>query len=247
MSNLFNAETPSEIDPTKNYLEELVGENRKFRSTEDLARGKAEADAYINQLKAQLDEAKQELRTRESLEELLTKRETPKFAPRNEDQPQVDHTMEMDRNVNEFTPEKLEALLEEKLTQRESQRSRERNFTTVQADLNKAYGANTQVVLTKVQEELGVSKDWLNALAGDNPKAFMKLVSDTAPKSTQSPSLFAPPTSQIRSDAFRPDDTMRGWAYYQKLKASNPKEYESERVQMDMHRDALKLGERFYD
>src|SRR5712672_125043 len=50
------AEPSLELDPTKEYLQELVGDGKKFKSPEDLARGKYEADSYIKILERRLDE-----------------------------------------------------------------------------------------------------------------------------------------------------------------------------------------------
>jgi len=49
-------DTIDTIDPSKNYLAELVGEGKKFKTQEDLARGKAESDAYIKILEKRSDE-----------------------------------------------------------------------------------------------------------------------------------------------------------------------------------------------
>src|SRR6478752_10635011 len=55
-----NQPDPVQIDPNKNYLEELVGEGRKFKSPEELARGKAESDLYIEHMKGRMDELRQD-------------------------------------------------------------------------------------------------------------------------------------------------------------------------------------------
>src|SRR6266700_391496 len=44
------------VDPDKDYFKELVGEGKKFKSPEDLARGKFESDQFIEILKKRQDE-----------------------------------------------------------------------------------------------------------------------------------------------------------------------------------------------
>jgi hypothetical protein len=57
----FNTqETSGNVDPNVNYLEELVGEGKKFKSVDDLARGKYEADQYINTVIQQKDQLLQD-------------------------------------------------------------------------------------------------------------------------------------------------------------------------------------------
>ena len=36
------------VDPNKNYLTELVGDGKKFKTQEELARGKYESDLYLS-------------------------------------------------------------------------------------------------------------------------------------------------------------------------------------------------------
>src|SRR5688572_2981716 len=48
---------------TKNYFDELVGEGRKFKTQEDLARAKFESDQYIETMKMRMDEFRDEIDT----------------------------------------------------------------------------------------------------------------------------------------------------------------------------------------
>src|SRR5437773_6950457 len=52
---------PPETDPNKNYLEDLVGDGKKFKSPEELARGKFESDTYIKILEKRLDEYRDDI------------------------------------------------------------------------------------------------------------------------------------------------------------------------------------------
>ena len=75
---LLSGDQTPQIDPNKDYLAELVGEGKKFKTDKDLARGKYEADLYVKTLERQLDELRNDhLKLREDytarakLEELL--------------------------------------------------------------------------------------------------------------------------------------------------------------------------------
>ena len=53
-NDLFNTKSTSQtvsIDPDKDYFEELVGDDKPFKSPKDLARAKLESDKFIEQLK----------------------------------------------------------------------------------------------------------------------------------------------------------------------------------------------------
>src|SRR5882762_1576622 len=65
-SLLDNTNLPNQLDSNKAYLEQLVGEGKKFKTAEDLARGKAESDSFIEIMKARMDELRADhLRLRE--------------------------------------------------------------------------------------------------------------------------------------------------------------------------------------
>lgn len=54
-------------------LDELVGEGKKFKTVEDLAKGKKEADRFIEDLKAQINSLQADLSKQEVLETLVEK------------------------------------------------------------------------------------------------------------------------------------------------------------------------------
>src|SRR2546426_10450626 len=83
MTNLLdNTDLPPEVDPNKDYLAELVGDGKKFKTSQDLARGKFEADQYIEVLKRRQDEMRadylkisEESKTRATLDDLVKRLE----------------------------------------------------------------------------------------------------------------------------------------------------------------------------
>src|ERR1041384_5868536 len=58
--NNQNPDGPPEIDESKNYLEELVGENKKFKDVEALAKGKHQADLFVKHLTDRMDEMRRD-------------------------------------------------------------------------------------------------------------------------------------------------------------------------------------------
>lgn len=240
MSNLF-AETPSELDPSKDYLAELVGEGRKFKDEKALALGKMHADRLVDELKRKLAETEQELQTRNRLEELLTAATARQEAPRIPDV--VTPTPLGNEAVNDLTPEKLDSLFTAKLTEHERNRSAQENFRTVQTELTNKFGPGYSEVLVKVAQAAGVSPEWINEAAKTNPRLVMNLVEANAPKKEQ---YLTPPVNGI-NPALAPSNDERTHSFYQKLRAKDPKYYESKEVQSQMHHDAMRLRDRFFD
>lgn len=252
MTNLFEApKTPSAAptDPTKSYYDELVGEGKKFRDNEALARAKAESDAFIERLKNEAEGLRQELNTRLTMEQLMDKiAAKPTETPPSQSPNQMTPTPE----VKSTSPDDIEKIIEDRLSKAEKTRVQNANLTLVRETLEQNWGQDYVQRLKEKASELGVGEEFLQGLAKDQPKAFLKLVeADTQAKPAVQPNntLFVPPSSQSvprQTNGFSPSG-QRTKAYYDQIKAKNPSEYWSPSVQNQMHNDALKLGEAFFD
>lgn len=239
MSNLFEDGTPPEIDPNKDYRAELVGEGKKYKDDAALALSKVHADRLIDDLKRQLQESQSELQTRNRLEELLTE------ATRKRDEPRTDpvnNNQNRDEAVNDLTSEKIESLISERLTQHERNRSASDNVRSVKDALTKQFGDDMSGALTRAAREAGVTPEWLEQQAQVNPKLVINLVQANQPKRE---AYLTPPSSTLNPELVQSNDE-RTWAFYQKIKAKDAKYYDSKEVQSQMHRDALRLKDRFF-
>lgn len=239
MSTLFNGDTP-QIDPNKNYLEELVGEGKKYRDPQALAFSKVHADTTIETLKRELAEAQTELQTRKRLEELLTEathKQSPVVDPNpvNPDPVRTDMT-------NDLSAEKIEQLISERLNQHESTRTASENVRVVKEKLSEKFGNGYEEIARKAAEAAGVTLEWLQNQAQTNPKVVLSLVEANAPKKEV---FSTPPHNRLNPD-IAPEADVRNWSYYQKVKARDPKYYESAKVQNQMEADALRLGAQFF-
>lgn len=240
MSNLFNEDIP-QIDPNKDYHSELVGEGKKYRDEKALALGKVHADATIAELKRKLEEAQSELNTTKRLEELLTmaSQTRKEFDPPNHVNPDTNR----EGPVNDLTAEKIESLISQKLTGYEANRVANENVRAVKAALTEKYGSGYEDVLRKAAENAGESVEWIAEQAKRNPKLVVSLVEAHAPKKEV---FNAPPATRLNPSLAPPSD-VRNWSYYQKIKERDPKYYESEAVQIQMHKDADRLREGFFN
>lgn len=245
--SLLDAEDQSaNIDPDKNYLEELVGEGKKFQSAAELARGKAESDAYIKVMEVRQDELRADyLRLRDEqtagakLQDLIDQMQGAQ-------QNNTTRTKQVeDERTPEFDEAKLDTLLETKFQQRETKRRQEENYSLVKSKLKERYGANYGSVLKDQIDSLGLTSDTLEALAKNNPLVLIRTLGlDTEP---QRDNFQSPPRSAQRNDSFAPKTQKRTWSYYQNLKKSDPVAYRDPKTTVQMHRDAQELGDAFKD
>ena len=244
MSNgLFDETNIPVIDPDKDYYTELVGEGKKFKDEKSLARSKVEADEFIKSLTKEMGELKQELNTRARLEDLLTKVVEPKVPPSN-----VENQTPREENqlpASGLTADQLEEVLNRKLNEREVKSNRERNVSAIKQELASKFGTGYVDVLKAKASELGVTSDWMNSLAADNPKALLKLVGADTVQARPNDLFSAPPQNQVVT-GFVPNTQDRTQSYYNDLKKRDPKTYWHKDTQVALHKDAMRLGERFF-
>lgn len=246
-NNLFNENQLPIIDPAKNYLEELVGDTKKFKTPEELARGKAESDNYIKTLEVQLDQLREdylksteEQKTAASLKELIDQMKSeqqlnngipPLNAPEVK-QPALD-------------VEKLRTLIRSDVLELEAQRKADANFALVTSKLQEKFGTNYQTALKKHVDELHLTIEDVNALAAKSPRAFFKTMGIDEPQQ-QMNNLFQTPTqSSQRNDNFAPNAQVHDWAYYEKMRKENPKLYHDPKTHVQMHKDATAIDDQY--
>lgn len=214
------------IDDNVDYVEQLVGDGKKFKDVGSLAKGKAEADRMIEVLKQRLDEANREINTRTSLDSFLkeikgTKDPTP---------PQVTIPPVSDPNAG-LDDSAIEKKFEEYIARRESQKSTQTNLEKVSTVLNEQFGPEAKLVINKKAQELGMSVQALEQIASQSPSAFYRLVgvseerSPTGgvqmPRSQINPSVAAAAGVRTKKD-------------FDKLKQTNPTEYWKPQTTVDM-------------
>lgn len=242
MTNLFSGQqvqTSTETIEEGSAYEMLVGEGKKFKDNEALARAKLESDAFIEQLKREAAGVREELNTRVNMQDFLDQiKESTKT--RSEPDPQVlGDQVVTDRTLSD---EELQAKVDAILNKKQQESEAQRNEAFVVAELTKTFGNNfEQKVLARAQE-LGVSKEWLLDMARRTPKALLELVG--APATRTDPNTVVPPRSTAQAPS--PLSTgVRNKAYYTKLRETNPTLYWSAKIQMQEYQDAMKMGEAF--
>jgi hypothetical protein len=123
------------FDETKNYLEELVGDGKKFRDYESLAKGKAYADAMIEHMKAEQAAMRNDYQSlnskynaREKLEDLVEKFSTQQHS--SNDEPQVKDV----NNNPQFDLNQIKELVRSEALQQTAQQKAEQ--TLMKSSLN---------------------------------------------------------------------------------------------------------------
>jgi hypothetical protein len=239
-----------QFDETKDYVAELVGEDKKFKDITALAKGKAHSDAFIAHLLRETKELKEELNKRRTLEEFMTNIEN-RNGTQTPPVPQPTPQAQEQGLQSPLSLEDIKKQVREELEAKAREEKRNANLTEVTTKLRASYGEQASSIIVTRAKELGVSTKQLQDLAADAPAAFFRLVGEPtpAPQQNSAAGLFSPPPSAINTVPQAQINTgdARTMSFYKKLKAQDPKKYESSEVQVKMHKDAMKLGERFFD
>lgn len=239
--SLFDNENISElpeVDPEKDYLPELVGEDKKFKTPADLARSKMEADRFILQLQEEAKGLRTELKSRKAMEDLIDRLENPPPSQ------QQQETSPDAKGTTATTDLDLSERLDQLLSQREERRVRQGNLDTVHQKLSEVYGRQYKQVIKQKAQELEIGEQFLDDLAARSPNALFSLLQV---ENEQRPVTdFTPPPRTQRLASFKPETTKKTMSWYQK-QYKGPSAYWPPAVQAQMHKDAYALGDAFFD
>jgi hypothetical protein len=233
---------PPQLDETKKYYEELVGEGRKFKDPEALARSKFEADSYIEILKRQKDELRADyLKMRE---ETMAKAKLEELIDRHSKQLSGENKKPDDTAVKPLDPAELDRIFGEKINAYELANRQRVNLKTVKDKLIERFGKNYQSTVKEQIQDLGITEEVFNQMAQNYPQmVFKALEIDRPPQREDFP---APPRNSVNRPANK-GETKRTWTYYQELKKTNPKLYLDPKTTNQMHKDYQELGTDFED
>lgn len=232
---------------TKDAIALLVGPDKKFKTVEELAYGKLEADNFIKTLiqeKKDLEARYEELNGKRGEEATIA--ELVKTLRESQKGNGSDGTETL--SDAELT-ERVRSIMEGENAAKTRQRNRDEGMKLVlQKVQGNAEAADTY--LASKAKELGISKDALLKMSEESPTGFAKLV-DALPKQGSHQSTTAIPgvnTQALGADApiFEIDGHKTKAWYDQKKKEMGLNKYlANSSIQGGYLKDALALGDRF--
>lgn len=231
MADMFNAPVDQQADPNVDYLSELVGDDKKFKTTAELARGKYEADKHIENLTNTLNELRNDLKTRTTEEDLINR--ITQLQTRQSEQRQEPTQTENPTTATGLTKEDVERMFAE----RDTQRTSASNLQEVQTRLAEMYGNTAPQEIEAKAKELGVSKDELRSMAASRPKVFLALFTE---RKAQPLDVFGAPTSGRATPLDNNVSGVKKFSDFQKLRREKPTEYFGPAVQKEI----LAIGDR---
>lgn len=235
MTDLFT-EAPETTEASQR--EELLNK-WKDKPVEELLKAKVDADLFINTLTKRQDDLskdylamKTQLDATASLQELRD--QIVSKATSNSESPNANEGNESQKTA----PVDLEGEFKKLYEKTRIVEKQLDNVNAVQAKLKDRFGNSYQQVL----RDTGLSDTRIREIAAESPEAIYRLV---GLDNRERESFQAPPRSAERSSFTPRGQPKRDWNYYQELKKTNPKLYLDPKIAVQMHNDAIALGDDF--
>lgn len=230
---------------TTTPLVELVGDDKKFKTLDDLAQGKLEADKHITQLEGELKLVREQMA---ELEDAASKKAT------------VSDLVKAVENANKkvdaegnhpVSNEQLQEMVESIMDGRHETQTRAANYQQANQSVLDKFNGDVEAARAYTAErakQLGMNTNELKALGEKSPSAFRQLM-DVKP-STGSQGVAALPEALVGQGVPLAETVVDGHhtkAYYDKLKTEmGPSKYWNDtKVQGQYFKDAVALGDRF--
>ena len=227
-------------------LADLVGDDKKFKTLDDLAKGKLESDKFIEQLQGELKQTREQMA---ELEEAASKKATVSDL--------VDAVKKANKKVDEdgnqpISEEQLKTMVADIMDGRTEAQTRASNFRQANQSVLDKFNGDVEAARAYTAErakQLGLTTDKLKSLGEESPSAFRQLM-DVKP-STGSQSVTGIPEVNVERGS-NPAQQMvidghHTKAYYDNLKKElGPSKYWNDtKIQGAYFKDAQALGDRF--
>lgn len=229
-------------------LAALVGEGKPFKTVEDLAKSKIEADRFIDTLKGEnagmrkmLEQASTSTKTNELLQNLMAKLEQASNDGSGDGNQPGDKTLTREDIVN---------MVRGQVAEEHMQAQRLSNRMKANAEVAKHFSgdeAKAKAFVTAKGKELGLSGKDLQRMAEETPLALLAVLG-VGQRTTPSGSSPLPPGGGSNPPANGGEDTtVRNYAYYKELRKKLGHRYYQPHIQQQLIKDRKALGDNFFD
>lgn len=228
-------------------LETLVGDGKKFKTPEDLAKGKVEADAFITTLQNQINVLTDELgkannttERKALLENLMTSLTNSNTTTNTETKVNNQPSNPGNNQASTLSHDDVVKIVEA----REAEAAKARNVAAAMSPFNKLYGDKAAEALATKAKELGLTVESLTSLAAQSPQAFLAVVGvNSTDTTTRSMATHSSVNPLGPSNPGAP--AVRNKAYYDGVmkQMGALKFIQDHKLQVQLHRDMSTLGD----
>lgn len=239
-------------------LEKWMGKDHNV-----VAKAKVDSDRYIRKLQEELNGMRKELNTRISLEEFLEKtnkeRPSPPERSRDDNQYRSQYDMEDEEDRGDKTKknqgnevdlsQEVEKTLNQKLAEREAIAREQQHLDFVKSEATKALGPEYPYLFSQKAKEMGLSTEYLQNMAKEQPKAFLSLMLGQDYKKADT---GTPPGGSVSGEsrqAMMDNHPITGKKFsdFEEIRKNDPKRYWTPSVQNELFKAAKEADKKGYD
>lgn len=160
----------------------VVGANSVYPDVASLFEGAKQKEAFIETLKAEKRQLEEQLKALNNINKF---KEDIKMMEDNTTITQVTQP------TSEITEAKVQELALKALQEQQAKTAQEANIKTVEATLQKVFGAEADNKVEAKCKELGITKEFGMGIAKDSPKAFLKMLGLDEPATVSIESILS--------------------------------------------------------
>lgn len=211
----------------------------QWKDPQALAKGYLHAQERIKELEGLTKEVDKQDFAKQLLEQLQANK-TPEPVPGAAATSNKDGSDTQDNTS--LSPDDIQRLLDEKLSEREVQSKANANVAKVDAELVNRFGTEAGKTVQAKARELGLSLGKMQDIASESPDAFLRLIGEAPSKDNNSVAKGA-----VNTESFSTSNSgERDATYYAKLRRENRKLYMDPKTQKQMLTDRQRLGDKYY-
>ena len=218
-----NQDTGTQVQNTDQVFNQTVGDGKQYATQEDLAKGKKEADAFIEQLKLENKQMRDDLGKRPTLDDI-------------QDIMKLQNDTQNNTN-SEINEEALNTIVDTRLKSIQTRDLEHGNVTQASDRMVELYGSKASEQVSLKAGEMGVSVQYLQDLAGKSPDMFYSIMGvskQAAPDTNVSSNQSAQGNNTEQFNTTQHGTNEGTWNYYEELRKADPKKYFSPAVQNEM-------------
>ena len=229
-----------QAEESQNLLDQLVGEGKRYASTDALAKGRLEADEYIKRLESENKDMRDAFTTVEE--------ESKRAATVDELLAEVRNKASSKQPQAAMSEADVKTTVEELYNQQRTNEQRAANKSRADAAILAKFSdpdSATSHVKKRIKE-LGLSAEKVKDLSETSPDAFVALMALESVKPEASTSFYEKQTTQTPLETS--DDGRRNHAYYQRKRAEMgmSKFYGDKALQAQKFKDANEQGASYF-
>jgi hypothetical protein len=227
---------------SETLLATLVGEGKKYKTVDDLARSRVEADSFIDRLKIENGALREAISTEANPDELI--RRITEVVNAKTSGSVKEPAQATGNQPQSGTPSLSEEKVLELLNRRDAEQKSRANKAMYDAAVAKAFGDKQTELVTQRLGELGTSKEAFERIATESPQLALRALGINDHGQVAPGSLGA----SVNTEAFfgnRGGD-VRNFAHYDALRKAQGMAFYSPETQKAMFEDRKRLGDAFW-